>query len=67
MATSYVAVVEVADLADIAACPNPRVTVCIDRPTRCVRLVGEYDDVMDVLTNFLGCTRAEADILISEL
>jgi hypothetical protein len=65
MANKYVAIIEAADPHDLAQCPNPNVSVKV-LPYNQVRLVGGYDDLMQVLTKFVGLTSAEADILISE-
>lgn len=65
-ANSYVAVFEAADPDDIAECPNPNVVVS-KLPYGRVRLVGDYEDLMNVLTTFIGLTAAESDIMITEL
>lgn len=49
-----------------APSPNPYVSVRRLRDGR-VQLIGAYDDVMDVLVNFVGMTDIEAEKTIERL
>jgi hypothetical protein len=66
MATSYIALLEASDPHSLAECPNPNVKVTLVQGGL-VRMVGEYDDLMQVLTQFVGMGEAEADTFIAEL
>lgn len=62
----YQAIFPASDPDDIASCPDDRVTVTV-LPYGRVRLVGDYDDLIRVLVNFVGLPPAEADVCIEEV
>ena len=66
MNVTYIAVIDAADPNDIATCPNPNVTVTPIAYNQ-VRLIGEYEELVSVLTSFIGMTGAEADCNVQEL
>ena len=65
-AAQFIAVIDAADSHDIAACPNTNVKINV-LPYGRVRLTGTYEDLMQVLNQFVGISSSEADELMFEL